>query len=271
MAEETETRAQSCAVCGRNLLIGERASLYVSREGHEVDVCELCKARAESAGWMRPDEVAAHGGGEGSRRRRRNRGELLGGLLSRAQRERERRRRPPTSRDEDEQDLGQDEERTDQGEHDRRAEGKARRPGGDSGGDRPDRGRDRAEGARQGTQESDARGSQPPRTAPGLDLEQSLTAFNASESRRTIAGLSRSLGEPRATAIAVRTASGYPGARLTVAWELAWYQWEVGPGKRGPEIRQTAKGETVDQLRAADRNWNLQMAGDGTLARRRSS
>jgi hypothetical protein len=106
----------------------------------------------------------------------------------------------------------------------------------------------------------------PGRSVAGLDLRQALAAFNASENRRTIAGVSRSLGEPQATMLAVRTARGDTGARLTVAWDLAWYQWEIGPGERGPEVREVGKGETIDQLRTVDQNWNLRMAEDGTLS-----
>lgn len=106
-------------------------------------------------------------------------------------------------------------------------------------------------------------------SSAGPDLAGAIAAFNAAEQRRTVSGLSRSLGVPKASGLAVRTASGANGVRLTVAWELAWYQWEVGPGKRGPELRQIAKGETVDQLRAADRNWNLSVAEDGTLSQKR--
>ena len=68
------------------------------------------------------------------------------------------------------------------------------------------------------------------------------------------AGRSALPGRPRSRS-GVRT--GNPGARLTVAWELTWYQWEVGPGPGGPEVRESGKGETIDQLRAADRTWNL--------------
>ena len=53
--------------------------------------------------------------------------------------------------------------------------------------------------------------------------------------------------------------------RLTVAWELTWYQWEVSPGPHGHEVRESGKGETLDQLRSADRRWNLRPDPDGTL------
>lgn len=238
---ESTTTSKSCAVCGRSLLLGERTSAYVSREGQEVAVCELCKSRAESAGWLRPDDAGGPRKAEGGRRRRRKRGELLGGLLPRAEKERGRKRGAASRHDAAPQESADSGEPGEDG-------GLAKSPAAQPPAAAADRGRET-------------------RSAAGPDLHQAIAAFNASENRRTIAGLSRSLGAAKATAIAVRTASGHTGARLTVAWELAWYQWEIGPGKRGPQIRQVAKGETVDQLRAADRNWNLQMAEDGTLSR----
>lgn len=255
MSEQAETTEPRCAVCGRNLLLGERTSAYVSREGLEVRVCDLCKSRAESAGWLRPEDAAA-GGAEGGRPRRRGRGELLSNLLPRGERTRGRR----GSARAEERDLGRNTGPDRVGEG---AGGTPEPPGADRG-----RRRKRPRSAPDPSREQD--GSAPARdsrSAAGPDINQAIAAFNGSENRRTIAGLSRSLGDPRATAIAIRTAGGHNGARLTVAWELAWYQWEIGPGRRGPEIRQTAKGETVDQLRAADRNWNLRMAEDGTLSR----
>jgi hypothetical protein len=243
--EKTERAETTCAVCGRRLLVGERAVVYVSREGAEAEVCELCKERAEAAGWLRPEDAEARRGSETGRRPGRRRGELLGGLLERVERERasraERRRRTAEerrSRSGPERQPGEDAERAPSGGGERPAE-------------RPS--------------ESEER---PRRSTAGPDVNEAVTAFNASENRRTVAGLSRSLGRPQATVLAVRTASGHPGARLTVAWELAWYQWEIGPGRHGPEVRQIAKGETIDQLRAADRNWNLELTDDGLLRRR---
>ncbi len=117
--------------------------------------------------------------------------------------------------------------------------------------------------------------ARPPATpagdSPGTTLPEALRAFNASNHRRTVAGLTRTLGPPRASGLAVRTKGGYPGARLTVAWELTWYQWEIGPGPQGPEVREAGKGETIDQLRAADRTWNLLVDSDGTLEKRSAS
>ena len=109
---------------------------------------------------------------------------------------------------------------------------------------------------------------QTPGDSSGTTLPEALQAFNTSNHRRTVAGLTRTLGPPRASGLAVRTKGGYPGARVTVAWELTWYQWEIGPGPGGPEVRESGKGETISQLRAADRTWNLLVDSDGTLEKR---
>jgi hypothetical protein len=77
--------------------------------------------------------------------------------------------------------------------------------------------------------------------------------------------LTRTLGPPRATAIAIENGDGLPAVRLTIAWELTWYQWEVGPNGRAHDVRESGKGETIEQLRSADRAWNLLVDADGTL------
>ncbi len=268
MSETSEIVDPSCAVCRRRLLPGERANPYVTGEGEEVTVCELCKPRAEAGGWLRPDEAATRGSSGG--RRRRQRGQLLSGLRKRVDREREDAEEfeelEPPQRERTREVA--DEAPAEPGAEAREPRRRKRGPGDDA---REGEQRDRESGRHLEDTPGRSRPARPTRSAAGPDLLEALTAFNESDLRRTVAGLQRSLGEPRATGIAVRTASGDNGARITVAWELAWYQWEIGPGRRRPEIRELAKGETVDQLRASDRNWNLIVARDGTLARRGSA
>ena len=235
MSEEAKPDP-SCQVCGRRLLPGERPTTYVTRDGAEAVVCELCKARAEAAGWLRPEEAAAQGGAGGGRERRRPRGQMLGGLLSRLPAATNGEARPP------------------RGGAEASEEPEPRRPA-----------RERS------PRPAAAAPATPAGDSPGTTLPEALRAFNASNHRRTVAGLTRTLGPPRASGLAVRTKSGYPGARLTVAWELTWYQWEIGPGPNGPEVREAGKGETIDQLRAADRTWNLLVDSDGTLEKRSAS
>jgi hypothetical protein len=234
-------------ICGRRLLPGERLLRYVSQDGAEATVCELCKGRAESAGWVPEHEATALRERGESRQRRRARGPLLGGLLTRS---------APRQAGAAEQDEGARAEprRAPRRSRPEREPADEAQPPAEPDSKLPER----------RTERPPARPS-PPAVAPGTTLKEAITAFNESENRRTIAGL---MGPARASGLAIRTSEGAPGARLTIAWELAWYQWEVGPGGRGPEVRQSAKGETMDQLRAADRAWNLQVAEDGSLAQR---
>ena len=71
---------QSCAVCERTLLMGERAVSFAPSEGAElVDVCPLCQELALEAGWIKegsPTTPTLDGGRR--RRRKRNLVEMLG-------------------------------------------------------------------------------------------------------------------------------------------------------------------------------------------------
>jgi hypothetical protein len=81
-----------------------------------------------------------------------------------------------------------------------------------------------------------------------------VSRFNASEAARTVAGLARTLGEPH---VSVGAAAGSPGAaRITVAWDLTWYQWRVAGGEGGQPVAELAHGTELDQLDAAARQWN---------------
>jgi hypothetical protein len=89
-------------------------------------------------------------------------------------------------------------------------------------------------------------------TSEGFEL--AVTRFNASEAARTVAGLTRTLGVPR---VSIGAAAGSAeAARVTVAWELAWYQWAVASGEREQPVAELAKGTEIDQLDAAARQWN---------------
>jgi hypothetical protein len=213
----------ACAVCERRLLPGERAIQFVTGDGTEVDVCELCKPRAEAAGWLRPEEAAMAMGSMTGRERRRPRGsQAFGGLLSR--------RQVPTGEPEV-----------------------------------------RPHSTSMGEEQAETPVARPSIAGPGTTFADALYAFNHSDHRRTVAGLTRTLGDPRASALAIKTRDGSPGVRLTIAWELTWYQWEVAPGDRGHDVRESGKGETIAQLGSADRTWNLMVDSDGTLEQKSSS
>jgi hypothetical protein len=85
-----------------------------------------------------------------------------------------------------------------------------------------------------------------------------LEVFNASPEVRKVAGLRRSLGEPR---VCVRAGDGGAGELVTVAWDLSWYRWSI----RGESVKQVAKGNEISELPVEDRDWNATAADDGTL------
>jgi hypothetical protein len=75
--------------------------------------------------------------------------------------------------------------------------------------------------------------------------------------------LTRSLGTPQVAAI---TPSEAPDrVRLTVAWELSWYQWEVRLADDGERVQELGKGTELGELDAADRAWNARAGEDGRL------
>jgi len=100
-----------------------------------------------------------------------------------------------------------------------------------------------------------------PITPQGATRE-GVDAFNESQYRRTISGISRSLGEPRVSVVPL------PGSRpdvvVTVAWELSWYQYRVDAS--GGVIRLENRGDDPDDLDERWQRWNARIGEDGRLA-----
>jgi hypothetical protein len=94
--------------------------------------------------------------------------------------------------------------------------------------------------------------------------ERAVARFNASEAARTVAGLMRALGEP---SVSIGSAAGSPSeVRITVAWELSWYQWGVDLADEMRAVFQLDKGERIDQLDGSARQWNARAGEGGRLA-----
>jgi hypothetical protein len=163
---------ETCAVCGRTILAGERTRSYISpKEGLRL-VCDLCRGRAERLGWVDPAAPGANVG-----------------------------RRPP------EPEVAE---------------------------------------------------------SPRGRLERAVARFNASDVARTVAGLTRTLGEPW---VSIGAAAGSPSeVRITVAWELGWYQWGVDLGDEMRPVFQLGKGEELEQLDGSAREWNARAEEGGRLA-----
>jgi hypothetical protein len=161
---------ETCAVCGRTILAGERTRSYMSPKDGSRLVCDLCRARAEGLGWV---DLAAPGANVG------------------------------------------------------------RRPG--------------------------------PEVAesPRGRLDRAAARFNNSDAARIVAGLTRTLGVPR---VSVGSAAGSPSeVRVTVAWELGWYQWGVDLGDELRPVFQLGKGDEIDQLDGSARQWNARAEEGGRI------
>ena len=87
-----------------------------------------------------------------------------------------------------------------------------------------------------------------------------MGVFNGSDAGRLVAGLTRSLGCP---SVSVGIAAGSSNeVRITVAWELCWYQWAIDYAGHVVEI---GRGEDVEQLDRSARHWNATVGKDGQL------
>jgi hypothetical protein len=112
------------------------------------------------------------------------------------------------------------------------------------------------------------RGMRPRRLQPDAGLsptsrfEGAIARFNSSDAGRTVAGLTRTLGAP---SVSVGDLAGTADeVRVTVAWELTWYQWGVDLGDELRPVYELNKGFEVEEIDAAARQWNAS-AHDGRI------
>lgn len=94
-------------------------------------------------------------------------------------------------------------------------------------------------------------------------FERAVLRFNTSQTRRQVEGLVRTLGEPVASVGA--SAGAGEEVRITVAWNLTWYQWGVDLGDESGGVFELASGKQVGELDAAARQWNASVVGGGRI------
>jgi hypothetical protein len=94
-------------------------------------------------------------------------------------------------------------------------------------------------------------------------LEDAVDRFNASPSTRTVGGLMRTLGTPK---VSIGAAAGSPSeVRITIAWELSWYQWGVDVDDESRPVFELGRGAEIEQLDGAARVWNGGAAEGGLI------
>jgi len=274
----------SCDVCGRTILKGEQVYEYLTPQRERIRVCVLCRSRAESSGWI-PVSMAHTLEEEQPRGRGLALRERFSRAASRARAAGKSRPEPepepepePASVEEPpiEPGLPSPEPVAEPASEPIAAveADAAPEPAPESREEpsppkrRPAKPRARREPWTPTTRRTGERVARPQRGSrakkgPEALMRRAVERFNSSEERRKVAGLMRSLGEPQA---GVRPEPRRQLALVTVAWELSWYQWEVGADGEGDEpVREVAKGAEVSELDDKARAWNAVVDEDGTL------
>jgi hypothetical protein len=96
---------------------------------------------------------------------------------------------------------------------------------------------------------------------PELAMVEAADIFNASSYRRTVAGIAKSLGEPRVSIVPL---SGVKSELVvTIAWDISWYQYRVSLDSAQP-VRLAERGHDPSELELGFVEWNSRLA-DGRL------
>jgi predicted RNA-binding Zn-ribbon protein involved in translation (DUF1610 family) len=98
------------------------------------------------------------------------------------------------------------------------------------------------------------------------DHEQAMIGaadlFNASQYRRTVGGIGKSLGTPKVSVVVLSGVNSE--VVVTVAWEISWYQYRVSPESENP-VRLEGRGHDPSELETSFTSWNAHMADDGRV------
>ncbi len=214
----------TCDVCGRTILKGERTESYLAPGGERHGVCELCFVRAEHAGWIR-EAGRDELPTRGARPQERR--PFLGRLRRTREPERESGPEPEPEFRDDEQESEPDP-----------APVQRERP-------------------------RDPRHVRAVPTTADVKVERALDLFNGSHHHRTVAGLTRSLGPPYATAKPDPDAPST--VTVLVAWELSWYRYRVDLGDSADPVSLQGKGDELGDIDEPLRDWNAGLDSEGRL------
>ena len=97
---------------------------------------------------------------------------------------------------------------------------------------------------------------------PELAIVEAADLFNASQYRRTVGGIAKSLGAPRVSIVPFSGVN--PDVVVTIAWEISWYQYRVTPDSAQP-VRLAERGHDLSELEGSFSEWNAHMEDDGRV------
>ena len=100
-------------------------------------------------------------------------------------------------------------------------------------------------------------------SVPEQQMVEAAEVFNGSDYRRTVGGIAKSLGEPRASIVPLSGVSGE--LVVTVAWDISWYQYRLVFDSAQP-IRLAERGYELDDLEGRFKHWNAHLHGDGRVS-----
>jgi len=92
-------------------------------------------------------------------------------------------------------------------------------------------------------------------------IVEAATLFNLSPHRRTVEGLTRSLGWP--TVSIVPLSGTNPEVVITVCWEISWYQYRVVLSSS--QVRLAQRGLEPEDLDESFREWNAELNEAGLV------
>ena len=269
-AIHTNLPVVACDVCGRTLLRGENADLFL-HGGSRRTVCELCTARAMHEGWIREglDDALGRSGDRGGPR------SLLGRLRNRRPDRDEPIEEPvafeeddvyhPATYDPDHYDPTVIPEFVEEKEvvaEDVVAE--------ETFADEPDSTPPVAHETAAPIPPAPHDG--PPRERRNVNavptnaerkVARALEVFNNSTHTRTVAGVARSLGAPMVAARPSETEGSV--VTIVVGWELSWYRYELDLADEAAGVRLTGQGGELEELAAEDQSANATADDHGEL------
>ena len=94
-------------------------------------------------------------------------------------------------------------------------------------------------------------------------IVEAVALFNGSSHRRTIEGLMRSLGTPRASVGPTEAGE----TEIVVCWDISWYRYRVAPDGADP-VEMVERGFDAAELGADETEWNADVDSAGRLVPR---